>query len=240
MIYQNCITRLIKILEISNIFFSRYNWNMNYDVVIVASGKGNRANLGYNKAFFVMKDNKTVIEHSASLFIEDNDCKNIIVVTSSDYFDQVFDNEKVIKVLGGKERKDSVKNGLSKVTSEYVLIHDAVRPFLNKESLQEVKNEVVRTNACLLGKMAIDTIKLVEDGIVVKTIDRTCVFQAATPQAFKSDLIKECYDKCDDVLFTDDASLVEACNHKVSIVIDKYDNKKLTMPEDFINLWSKK
>lgn len=217
-------------------FFNRYNEDMNYDVVIVASGKGNRANLGYNKAFFKMKNNKTVIEASASLFMEDDDCKNIIIVTSNEYLDQVFENPKVIKVLGGKERKDSVRNGLSEVKSDYVLIHDAVRPFLHKDSLEDVKKEVVKTDACLLGKMAIDTIKLVENNKVIKTIDRSTIFQAATPQAFKTKLIKECYDKCENVLFTDDASLVEACQHEVSIVIDQYENKKLTMPEDFINL----
>lgn len=209
---------------------------MNYDVVIVASGKGQRAGLGYNKAFFKMKDGRTVIEKSASLFMEDPECKNIIVVTSKDCMDFVFEHEKLIKVLGGKERKDSVMNGLGKVTSDYVLIHDAVRPFLHKESLEKVKAKIEEKGAALLGKMAVDTIKIVDEDKVVKTIDRKTVFQAATPQGFKSELIKWCYENCEDVNFTDDASLVESLGHDVYIVIDEYDNKKLTMHEDFENL----
>lgn len=205
-------------------------------MVIVASGKGERAKLGYNKAFFKMKDGKTVIEKSASLFMEDDECKNIIVVTSEEYLNQVFESEKLIKVLGGKERKDSVRNGLNKVTSEYVLIHDAVRPFLNKESLEKVKKKIEEKGAALLGKMATDTIKIVEDDKVIKTIDRKTVFQAATPQGFKSELIKDCYMRCEDINFTDDASLVESLGYEVYIVIDEYDNRKLTMAEDFMDL----
>lgn len=209
---------------------------MNYDVVIVASGKGSRAKLGYNKAFYKMKDGRTIIEKAASLFMEDNECKHIIVVTSDEYMDQVFESEKLIKVLGGKERKDSVLNGLNMVTSDYVLIHDAVRPFLHKESLEAVKKKIEEKGAALLGKMAVDTIKIVDGDKVVKTIDRKTVFQAATPQGFRTDLIKDCYQRCEDVNFTDDASLVESLGYDVYAVIDEYDNKKLTMSEDFKDL----
>ena len=209
---------------------------MNYDVVIVASGKGQRAKLGYNKAFYKMKDGKSVLEHSAHLFIEDTDCKKIIIVTNEEYFSEVFENEKVIKTVGGKERKDSVYNGLAEVKSEYVLIHDAARPFLHKNALEEIKIKVSETGAAVLGRMAVDTIKIVDGDKVVKTIDRNTVFMAETPQAFKTSIIKDCYAKCEDVNFTDDTSLVESLGYEVSIVIDEYDNHNLTAQEDFKDL----
>ncbi|MBR5340848.1 MAG: 2-C-methyl-D-erythritol 4-phosphate cytidylyltransferase [Erysipelotrichaceae bacterium] len=209
---------------------------MNYDVVIVASGKGQRAKLGYNKAFYKMKDGKSVLEHSAHLFIEDTDCKKIIIVTNEEYFSEVFENEKVIKTVGGKERKDSVYNGLAEVKSEYVLIHDAARPFLHKNALEEIKVKVSETGAAVLGRMAVDTIKIVDGDKVVKTIDRNTVFMAETPQAFKTSIIKDCYARCEDVNFTDDTSLVESLGYEVSIVIDEYDNHKLTAQEDFKDL----
>ena len=209
---------------------------MKYDVVIVASGKGERANLGYNKAFFKMKDGRTVLERSSSLFIEDTDCKNIIVVTSSDCIDSVFKNEKVITTLGGEQRKDSVENGLTKVTSEYVLIHDAARPFLNKQSLEELKKQIELNNAAILAKKAIDTIKVVNNNKIEKTIDRNTIYMAETPQGFKTDLIKDCYSKCANINFTDDASLVESLGYDVYIVEDKFDNRKLTTESDFNNL----
>lgn len=209
---------------------------MKYDVVIVASGKGERANLGYNKAFYKFKDGLTVLQHSASLFIEDDDCNNIIIVTSQDYMDLVFENKKIIKTVGGEQRKDSVLNGINLVESEYVLIHDAARPFLRKEALQDLKAELEHCDAAILAKKAIDTIKIVKDNVIEKTIDRNNVYMAETPQAFKTKLIKDCYSKSIDYNFTDEASLVEALGYKVRIVVDKYDNKKLTLEKDFENL----
>ena len=209
---------------------------MFYDVVIVASGKGQRANLGYNKAFYKMKDGRTVLECSASLFIEDEDCKNIIVVTNEEYIEQVFKNDKVICTIGGKERRNSVENGLNLVQSEYVLIHDAARPFLNKLSLEELKKELKKSGACILAKKATDTIKVVENNKIIKTLDRNSIYMAETPQAFKSDLLKKCYKESENIIFTDDASLVESLGYEVSIVEDKFNNKKLTNEMDFIDL----
>ena len=209
---------------------------MFYDVVIVASGKGQRANLGYNKAFYKMKDGRTVLECSASLFIEDEDCKNIIVVTNEEYIDQVFKNDKVICTIGGKERRNSVENGLNLVQSEYVLIHDAARPFLNKLSLEELKKQLEISGACILAKKATDTIKVVENNKIIKTLDRNSIYMAETPQAFKSDLLKKCYKESENIIFTDDASLVESLGYEVSVVEDKFNNKKLTNEMDFIDL----
>ena len=209
---------------------------MFYDVVIVASGKGQRANLGYNKAFYKMKDGRTVLECSASLFIEDEDCKNIIVVTNEEYIEQVFKNDKVICTIGGKERRNSVENGLKLVQSEYVLIHDAARPFLNRLSLEELKKELETSGACILAKKATDTIKVVENNKIIKTLDRNSIYMAETPQAFKSDLLKKCYKESENIIFTDDASLVESLGYEVSIVEDKFNNKKLTNEMDFIDL----
>lgn len=203
---------------------------MKYDVVIVAGGKGKRAKLGYNKAFFVMENNKTVIENCADIFINDKDCAQVIVVINETL---PFTNEKVICVNGGKERRDSVQNGLDLVTADYVLIHDGARPYLNKKALNKVKKEVINKKAVVLGKKATDTIKVVKNNRIEKTLDRNTIYLAETPQAFKTSLIKKCYKNCADINFTDDGSLVESLGYKVYIVEDEFDNKKLTRPEDF-------
>ena len=195
---------------------------MKYDVVIVASGKGERAKLGYNKAFFKMKDGRTVLETSASLFINDVDCKNVIVVTNREYYNDVFSNNKVKVVEGGKERKDSVYNGLKQVNSDYVLIHDAARPFLNIESLNELKEELFNKDAVILAKKAIDTIKVVDSNKILRTIDRNTIYMAETPQGFKTSLIKDCYERCEDVNFTDDASLLESLGYDVYVVENRF------------------
>ena len=209
---------------------------MKYDVVIVASGKGVRANLGYNKVFYKMKNGKTILDCSVNLFYEDEDCRRIIVVTNEEDFISIKDNNKLISVSGGNERKDSVYNGLKEVESEYVLIHDGARPFINFETIEEIKKLLIENDAVCLGHMSSDTVKIIEDDRIVETIDRNKVFLAETPQAFKSSLIKDCYERCEDINFTDDASLVESLGYEVKILINKYDNHKLTRKEDFNNL----
>lgn len=209
---------------------------MNYDVVIPASGSGTRASLGYNKVFYRMKDGKSILEHASSLFIEDDDCRKIVIVTNEESFDDVFRHEKLVLVKGGETRKDSVYNGLLNCDSEYVLIHDGARPFLDKRALEKVKEKVVERKAVVLGKIAVDTIKLIEGDKVVKTLDRNQIFMAETPQAFDRKLLLECYERCEDIEFTDDVSLAESLGHEVSVVIDEYDNRKLTRKEDFRDL----
>ena len=209
---------------------------MNYDALIVASGKGERAKLGYNKVFYCMKDGKTVLEHAASLFMEDEDCKRVIIVTNEEDFDQIRPHEKIILTKGGEVRSESVRNGLKLCESEYVFIHDGARPFLHEEALRQVKEKLITDKAVILGRYAIDTIKVVEDGVIKETIDRNKIFLAETPQAFDRKLIEDCYEKCEGIAFTDDASLAEALGYKVSVVNDEYDNRKLTKEEDFRDL----
>lgn len=207
---------------------------MNYDVIIVASGKGVRANLGYNKVFYEMKNGKRVLDCSIDLFKEDEDCKRIIVVTNKEDFEYIDDA--VIKVEGGDERKDSVFNGLKEVISDYVFIHDGARPFIRKENIEDIKNSLKDNDAVCLGSIALDTIKLIDGDDIVETIDRNKVFIAQTPQAFKTSLIKDCYEKCKDLLFTDDSSLVESLGYKVKVVLNNFDNHKLTKEDDFLDL----
>lgn len=206
---------------------------MKYDVIVVAGGKGNRADLGFNKVLFKMANGKSVIENNIDIFLNDKDCQKIILVINEEID---FNNNKLILVKGGKERFDSVMNGLNEVSSEYVLIHDGARPFLNIKALEKLKNKLEEKDAVVLGKIASDTIKIINDDKVVETLNRNNIFIAETPQGFKTSLIKDCYKNKDDNYYFDDASLVEAFNHEVYIVIDEYNNKKLTSKEDFKNI----
>ena len=206
---------------------------MNYSVVIVAAGKAIRAELGYNKAFFILADGKRVIDKSIELFNRDKDCEKIIVILNEDDIDKIDINGKIITKIGGKYRKDSVLAGLLEVDSEYVLIHDGARPYLDKEDLENLKEEVIKSKAAILARPVMETVKYVEDGYIKETINRDNVYIASTPQAFKTDLIKRAFEEYQDEIFTDDASLLEKMNYQVSIVIEKHDNPKLTFPKDF-------
>lgn len=206
---------------------------MKYDAIIVAGGVGKRADLGFNKVLFKMKNGKTVLENACSCFIEDNDCLKVIVVTNEDI--KIASN-KVNIVKGGKERYESVLNGLALVTSPYVLIHDGARPFLDIEDLNNLKEAVSKDNYAILAKKAVDTIKYVNDGYIDKTIDREHIYYALTPQAFKSVDLKKAYENIDLRGITDDASIMEKYGCKVKIVESKRPNIKLTNKEDFLNI----
>ena len=206
---------------------------MNYDVVIVAAGKGSRAKLGFNKVLFKMRNGKTVIENVCDTFLKDKDCANIILVSN----DEIRSGNKRVKVVpGGQERYHSVMNGLNEVKSEYVLIHDGARPFLNAEALEELKKKVEESGAAILGRKATDTVKIINGDKIINTVDRDIIFLAETPQGFKTSIIKECYENWDGRKFTDDSSLLESYGYTVSIVNDRFDNKKLTDKEDFENI----
>ncbi|MDO4499981.1 MAG: 2-C-methyl-D-erythritol 4-phosphate cytidylyltransferase [Erysipelotrichaceae bacterium] len=206
---------------------------MKYDAIVVAGGVGKRAGLGFNKILYKMKNGKSVLEYACSLFFEDEDCDKVIIVTNEDLD---FSHLKLTVVPGGKERVDSVNNGLNKVDSEYVFIHDGARPFLTIEDLNKLKSEVVNYDGAILATKAIDTIKVVKDGIIERTIDRNIIYHALTPQAFNTAVLKEAYQNIDFEGITDDASIMEKYGKAVKVVEGSKTNRKLTAREDFENI----
>lgn len=210
---------------------------MNYSAIVLCAGKGSRSGLTYNKMLYRFK-NKTVYEMTMDIFLNDERCKQIVVVTKEEELDdlkKLISSKKIDYVFGGKERQDSVYNGLQVVKEDYVLIHDGARPYLKKENIDDILECLNKNNACLLVVPVKDTIKVCMDGNIVKTLPREQLVQAQTPQAFKTELIKGCYQKGKDqnYIATDDASLVEYFeNIEVKAVLGSYSNIKITTPDD--------
>lgn len=210
---------------------------MDYSVIVLCAGKGSRSGLSYNKMLYRFND-KTVYEMTMANFINDERCKQIVVVTKEDELKQIKDlvsDQRITYVFGGQERQDSVYNGLQAVSQDIVLIHDGARPYLKKENIDSLLTCLKNNDACLLTVPVKDTIKLCQDGKVVETLPRPKLMQAQTPQAFKTKLIKNCYQKAKDQSYqaTDDASLVERFgNQSVIAVLGSYENIKITTPED--------
>lgn len=210
---------------------------MNYSAIVLCAGKGSRSGLTYNKMLYRFK-NKTVYEMSMEIFLNDERCKQIVVVTKEEELDdlkKLISSKKIDYVFGGKERQDSVYNGLQVVKEDYVLIHDGARPYLKKENIDDILECLNKNDACLLVVPVKDTIKVCIDGNIVKTLPREQLVQAQTPQAFKTELIKRCYQKGKDenYIATDDASLVEYFeNTEVKAVLGSYSNIKITTPDD--------
>ena len=204
---------------------------MKYDAIVVASGKGTRMRLSFNKVFLTI-GNKTILERACQPFLEDKDCQRVIVVTQKENFDKVVVHEKVACVEGGLQRKDSVCNGLSLCKSPYVLVHDGARPFLEDKDLQKLKKQLRKCDAAILAHKATETVKKVVEGKIVATLDRQELMFAQTPQGCKRKLLKEAYANIGDKEYTDDASVLEAYGVEVHIVEGSSRNRKITYIED--------
>lgn len=208
-----------------------------YSIIILCAGKGTRTGLNYNKMLYKFHD-KTVYEMTLDLFVHDERCGQIIVVTTSqerEEFKKLTTCSKVEYVDGGKERQDSVYAGLQKVKYDYVLIHDGARPYVKKQYIDKLLQNLQMHQACLLMVPCKDTIKRIYNGKVLETLNRSELMQAQTPQAFRKDIIISAYTKGIEQNYqaTDDAQMVEKFGDcDVYAVIGDYENKKITTPED--------
>ena len=186
---------------------------------------------------FFKLNGETVYEKSVKAFLNDERCKQIIIVSKMEEredFKNLLNEERMVFVNGGKERQDSVFEGLKAVNQDYVMIHDGARPYVSQELLDRIVDTLSSCDACLPMVRCKDTIKRVVDGKVVNTLKREELYQAQTPQSFKTALIIKAHDyaKVHQVSVTDDASMVEIMGENVYVVEGDYDNIKITTKED--------
>jgi 2-C-methyl-D-erythritol 4-phosphate cytidylyltransferase len=146
-------------------------------------------------------------------------------------------------VHGGDTRQQSVANALAQVdpSTEIVLVHDAVRPFVTREQIERVIAEARARGAAILGIPAIDTVKEVKRAslpadvaLISETIPRERIVLAQTPQVFSYALLRDAFRKAqeDDVSASDEAAVVERFGHDVFVVLGSERNLKITRPSD--------
>jgi len=144
-------------------------------------------------------------------------------------------------VEGGEHRQNSVANALAHLAADpadLVLVHDAVRPFVTPEIINEVVAAAHKHGAAIAGFPAVDTVKQVDrtaEGALIKaTIPRASIVMAQTPQGFRYDILKKAFDDAaaDGFLGTDEASLIERAGLPVAVVMGSASNIKITTPAD--------
>jgi len=149
--------------------------------------------------------------------------------------------KKVEFVVGGEHRQQSVEHALNAIKAapdDIVLVHDAVRPLVTPEIINDVIDSARKYGAAIAGLPAVDTVKQVErtsEGAIIKTtIPRAAVVLAQTPQGFRYDVIKKVFDEAtaDGFMGTDEASLAERSGHQVAVVMGSPHNIKITSPGD--------
>lgn len=206
-----------------------------YTALILAAGQGSRMQLSYNKILHEL-DGKPIIWHTIQPFLADLACEEIILVISSndlDYFEKNFSQYKL--VIGSDTRQKSAYAGLKHVKSEYVMIHDGARCYTKKQYLNDLMLKMQDFQAALLMVPCTDTIKVVENGVIKETLNRNSLYQAQTPQCFKTEVIINAHKLAHTVTceIYDDAMLVELfTDFKVAVVLSDYTNKKITTKAD--------
>jgi len=139
-------------------------------------------------------------------------------------------------VIGGEERQDSVYEALQAVdkSSEIVVVHDGVRPFVKPETIEGSIELCRKEGAVVVAVPVVFTVKEVEQGKVVRTLDRSRIWEVQTPQTFRYPLLMEAYRRAyqDGYRATDDAALVERLGHPVAVLEGDRWNIKITTPED--------
>jgi 2-C-methyl-D-erythritol 4-phosphate cytidylyltransferase len=215
---------------------------MPYQVILPAAGQGKRMGAGKNKLLLTLEGIPVLI-HTLKVFEADAACSDIILAIHPDdeaEFKNLLAQYGIHKVsslvVGGKERQDSVYNGLKAVGSfdGVVLVHDAARPFIKVETIHKLVEAAGKQGGAIVAVPVKDTIKKAVDSQVLETVERSSLWAVQTPQAFRVSVLLEAHNKALEEQFigTDESSLVERLPHQVSIIEGDYDNIKLTTPED--------
>jgi len=213
-------------------------------VIIPASGSGVRFG-GKTAKQFILLNGKEILAHSIKKFQDEKIIDEIIVSSAGENFEKIKNIvrknkfSKVKKIAeGGKRRQDSVYNALINLEcgmNDIILIHDAVRPFVTGKLIKEVVSSLQGADCVIPAVSISDTIvRTDKNNFVKEVIDREGVYAVQTPQAFRYDVLMQCFSKAnrDGYTGTDEASIVRRYGHKVKVTEGDRRNIKITVKKD--------
>ncbi|WP_041932437.1 2-C-methyl-D-erythritol 4-phosphate cytidylyltransferase [Cytophaga hutchinsonii] len=212
---------------------------MNRFAVIVAGGSGSRMGSDTPKQFLPI-GNAPILMHTIKRFFTSTEAVNIILVLPEEQMDRwhqlcekySFSIPHLI-VSGGKNRFQSVRNGLNSigVNDGLVAIHDGVRPFISKRIIEESFKVALEKGNAVAAVELKDSIRLV-DKKGNKTVNRVDYRIVQTPQTFKISQVRDAFHRASNDQYTDDASVAEAAGYSIQLIEGSYENIKITTPED--------
>lgn len=212
-----------------------------FAVILPAAGQSTRFGDPWRKKVFVDLKGRPVFLRTLDAFISRSDVVQTILAIAPDdsaWFRETFAASLAFIdleiVTGGAERADTVQNALAKVRSDadYVAIHDAARPLISKPGIDAVFAAATVSGAAILATPVTSTVKRVQDGKIVETVDRRSLWSAQTPQVFDRELLRKAYSQREGFQATDEAQLVERIGHPVTVVEGSAFNLKITAQED--------
>ena len=213
-------------------------------VVIVAGGKGTRAGSDELKQFRWI-GGKPMLLHSVQIFQQREDVAMVVVVLPHEHVGDpppwLFqcDTERLLLSVGGRERSDSVRNGLEDLSDDIsiVVIHDAARPLVTSRMIEDVIREARKGRGAAPGLPVVDTLKRIDDsGNIIETVDRDNLIRIQTPQAFPREMIERAHADAfaSGIGATDDVALCERLRMPVVMVPGSERAMKITTEADFV------
>jgi 2-C-methyl-D-erythritol 4-phosphate cytidylyltransferase len=227
---------------------------MKVSVILPAAGLGTRMGrssaekTGTSRKQFMLLEGSPILLHTVRKFAACDEVSEIVVAVRREDLEWVGEllraeirNKPVRVVEGGNSRQESVANALASLAgdTDLVCVHDAVRPFVDLETIQKALAEAAEAGAAIVGIVPVDTVKQAtrahtEHVRIRGTIPREKLVLAQTPQVFRYDLIKRAFEAAaaDGFVGTDESSLVERLEHEVAVVLGSDRNIKITKPTD--------
>jgi 2-C-methyl-D-erythritol 4-phosphate cytidylyltransferase len=226
---------------------------MKIAVIVPAAGLGTRMGrssaerAGTSRKQFMLLEGSPILLHTVRKFAASGRVHEIVVAVRSEDLEWVgemlsreFPRSLARVVEGGNSRQQSVENALAALEPDtgLVAVHDAVRPFIDIETIHKVLDEAAETGAAIVGVVPVDTVKQVTRANgrarVRSTLSRERLVLAQTPQVFRYGLLAQAFEAArnDGFIGTDEASLVERLDVEVSVVLGSDRNIKITRPSD--------
>lgn len=203
--------------------------------IILAGGQGKR--MGRPKQMLLLAG-KAVVVRSIEAFKKVPRVAKIIVVSNTENIEILSKKYKDITFApAGKTRIESLKNGFSaldKKSYSLIAVHDGARPLVKKQDIENCLKSAKKNKAAVIGVLSKDTVKQVKDNFIVKTLKRSELFCAQTPQCYQTEVLQKALAKYGNIDATDESQLVEKLGIKVQAVLGSYSNIKITTPEDLI------
>ncbi|WP_262691634.1 bifunctional 2-C-methyl-D-erythritol 4-phosphate cytidylyltransferase/2-C-methyl-D-erythritol 2,4-cyclodiphosphate synthase [Kordiimonas aestuarii] len=208
-------------------------------VLIVAAGRGSRAGAGLPKQYRTVAG-KMILSHTLDAMRTALPNVPIKVVVHRDdlelYHAAAKGFDLLEQALGGATRQESVRDGLAAmahIAPDYVLVHDAARPFIDRDTIERLVSALERGAMAVLPAIPVtDTLKAVSDEVITRTVKRDGLYSVQTPQAFRFHALLEAHERATGDQYTDDGAVMEANDTQVRIVEGNDNNFKITTAAD--------
>jgi 2-C-methyl-D-erythritol 4-phosphate cytidylyltransferase/2-C-methyl-D-erythritol 2,4-cyclodiphosphate synthase len=209
---------------------------MTVSVIIPAAGKGERTGFQHNKLLYpIPLLGITCLEKTVQAFVREDIAQIVVAVSERDEAEvkALLEGYPVLLVRGGQTRTQSVKNALSAVTGEIVLIHDGARPFVSEKVITDCIESVKAFGSGICALPVTDTVVRAEGGEIVAVPDRSELYAVQTPQGFFTADIRSAYSEIGKENYTDDSAVYAKFIGKPRLFLGARENVKLTFSQDF-------